>query len=576
MRLKISSENPQLKDLLDNWQKEITNTIFLSLVILGLIAYIPSFILSIKDDLPYVAIIDTLAYTLLLVLTFWKKTGIKLRALLGSLIAYVLGLLLLLFLGPIGAGNMWLLGFSLIAALTLGEMAARISFLINLATQIVYYIFLKSEFRPDVFTGALDANIALIRAVNFVIIDLLIVVLISVLTRKLEDTFSMQKKLQSQLIHSQKMEAIGQLTGGIAHDFNNVLTGIISSAYILQSTSRNLDDKDRKMVDLIYRAGMNGADLISKINNFSRKSHYERESVNIKNIILETESILKKTINRNLDIELDLPDREQKIKGNVAEFQNLMMNLSLNAVQAMTERGKLRIRSEFVDLDETFCKQNLSKLEPGNYIKITISDTGTGISRENLTKIFDPFFTTKDKSRGSGLGLTTVYNIVESHKGMITVESQQGNGTDFFLYFPASREEKKEGAISKLPLNQGKTLKILVVDDEEIVRTSTGELLENLGHTNRLAADGKEAIAIFTKEHRSIDLVLLDMIMPGLGGKEVFTELRKINPDVRVILCSGYSSHEDLDYLWNIGLNGFVKKPFTIGQLDHEIIKVTS
>lgn len=559
---------------------QVCDTVLYSLSILGLIAYIPSVILSIAAQLYHIAIFDTIVYATIILLTFNKWIPQFIKALIASAAFYLLGTFLFLYLGPVGAGNLWLLGFSLVAGLTLGRRASIVSLIINTVTQIVFYVLIKGNLmlNGEIFDG--EAHAWLIRAVNFFVINAIIVITNVILSRKLIETFTLHREseekralLQEQLIQSQKLEALGQLTSGIAHDFNNILTAIISSAQVLQLPKRNIGDGNRKLVDMIYQSGIRAADLISKMTNFVRISPSTFRILDLHKAIDDSVAFLSQTINKNIEITIRNKAVKHFVKGNHSELQNVFVNLVINATHSMTGGGHLSISTENVSMDVTECDLSPFDIHPGEFIKIEIRDTGTGISRENLGKIFDPFFTTKKVGEGSGLGLTTSYGIIKGHFGVISASSEENKGSIFHLCLPCCEPSETEED-DQYRTVQGCKGTILLIDDEDIVRVSCSSILEDAGYTVLAAENGAKGIEIFEKNSKEIDLVLLDMIMPGLSGKDVFSKLRKQNRVCPVIVCSGFASHEDLDEMMASGLNGFVKKPYSGDTLFREINKV--
>jgi PAS domain S-box-containing protein len=383
-----------------------------------------------------------------------------------------------------------------------------------------------------------------------------------------------RKKMEEQLRHSYKMDALGQLSGGIAHDFNNVLAGIINTAQVLQSPRRNLDEKSREMVNLILQAARRAAELTAKLSAFSRRRDPVLTPQDIHPLIEETVSILTQTVDKRLKISVHANAKASLVMGDASELQSALINLGINASHAMPEGGNLIFSTENILLDQRYCDESPFALIPGLHIKIDVEDSGAGIDQTILNRIFEPFFSTKEPGKGTGLGLATVYGAVLDHKGAVTVESKVGTGTCFSLYFPCSH----------LPADTEKTCdegacgegRLLLVDDEEIIRISGKNILEDMGYFVMTAADGKEGVELYRRHHAEIDLVIMDQVMPEMNGGEAFFLMRKINPKVRVIIASGYSREDDIARLRAEGLAGFIKKPYSSGALNRLIQEILS
>ena len=383
---------------------------------------------------------------------------------------------------------------------------------------------------------------------------------------------SEQKKLEEQLRQSQKMDAIGQLAGGIAHDFNNMLAAILNSAELIQLQSYDAE-KQKKYLKLIVDATLRASDLTKKLLAFARKEVYEIAPISIHQTILSTIAILSRSIDKKIAIETNFRAVEHTILGDSTQIMNIFINMGINAAHAMPNGGKITFTTRNVYLDEVFCKSSQFDLVKGYYILIDVNDTGTGISSENISKIFDPFFTTKAQGKGTGLGLSMVYGSIAQHRGAIHVYSELERGTLFHIYLPITNQNEIELDSDEVGIIKGEGT-ILVVDDEEFIRTTTVDMLKNIGYNALPADSAKEALAIYEENQDKISLIILDMIMPEMNGKECFKELRKINPNVKVILASGFSKDEDIDEMKNLGLASFVRKPFHTAALSRLILEV--
>lgn len=381
------------------------------------------------------------------------------------------------------------------------------------------------------------------------------------------------RSMEEKLNHSRKMDAIGQLAGGVAHDFNNMLAGIMSSAELLKDRVP-AGSTESSYIDMILHSSQRAADLNSKLLSFARKGKSVSSSINIHAIIDETVSILGRSIDKRTRITTRKKASYHTVTGDDSQLQNAFLNLCINASNAMPGGGEIIISTENIDLEEAFCKTSPFELVPGSYLFIEIQDTGIGIPRKNLQKIFEPFFTTKEIGQGTGLGLASVYGAMEQHHGAISVYSEEGEGSSFHLYLPLGdnsvplikREER---------MIPGSGI-LLLVDDEEVIRISAKKMLEDMNYTVLIAQDGQEAVDLFREKYSEIDLVILDMVMPKMNGKEVFGYMREIDPEARIIISSGFSKSGDLKMMTQQGLCGFIRKPYRKIELNKIIFNVLS
>jgi len=381
-----------------------------------------------------------------------------------------------------------------------------------------------------------------------------------------------RKLAEEKLNQSHKMDAIGQLAGGIAHDFNNILGGIIGAAQLLKSPKRNLDEKGIKHVNMILQAATRAADLTSKLLAFGRKGKIASTAINIHSTVDDTVAILNGAIDKKISISVKKCAKNHTIVGDSSGLQNVLMNMGINASQAMPEGGEILIETKNIKFNKTYCDASPFEIEPDEYIEIKIQDTGCGISSENLQKIFEPFFTTKKQGKGTGLGLAAVYGTVQDHHGAINVYSEVGTGTVFHIYLPCSEKSVQSRQIdAKVIDGSGQ---ILLVDDEEIIRITGKHMLEEMGYSVLLAKNGREAVEIFQERNKSIDLVIMDMIMPEMNGHEAFFKLKKIDKNCKVVISSGFPKNERLDELMKSGLYGFIHKPYRDFELSQLLSKV--
>jgi len=377
---------------------------------------------------------------------------------------------------------------------------------------------------------------------------------------------SERKRMEVQLLQAQKMEAIGTLAGGIAHDFNNLLMVIQGNASLMLL---NVDPSHPhyEMLLSIEKQVQSGSKLTNQLLGYARKGKYEVKAIQLNQLVEETSKAFGRT-RKEITIHRQLADDLCPIEGDPGQIEQVLMNLFVNAADAMPEGGDLFLKTR--NTSHRDIRGKLYQPKPGDYVLLTIVDTGIGMDPKTLERIFDPFFTTKELGRGTGLGLASVYGIIKGHDGYIDVESEKGQGTTFKIYLPASSGKILETV--KMPdlLVKG-TGTILLVDDEEEVLKVGDKFLKAMGYQVLTARDGKEAIQIYQKHKQSIDLVLLDIIMPYMKGGEVFDRLKEINPNVKVLLSSGYSIDGEATKILERGGKDFIQKPFDMKQLSQTI-----
>ncbi len=376
-------------------------------------------------------------------------------------------------------------------------------------------------------------------------------------------------KLLAQLQQAQKMEAIGTLAGGIAHDFNNLLMAIQGRASIM------LMNKDSSHPDIRHLKGIeddieSAADLTRQLLGFARGGKYEVRPTDLNEVIKKQNRMFgrtKKEISIRGKYEKDL----WSVEVDRGQFEQVLLNLYVNAWQAMPGGGDLYLKTENVTINRTDVKP--FSIEPGRYVKISVTDTGVGMDKKTREKIFEPFFTTKEMGRGTGLGLASAYGIIKNHGGFINVYSEKGHGATFNIYLPASEKEVIE---EKKPAGEtvSGTETVLFVDDEDMIIELAEELFEGLGYKVLTAGSGREAIETYEKNKERIDMVLLDMVMPDMGGDETYDKLKKINPDIKVLLASGYSMNGQATEIMDRGCSGFIQKPFKMRELSQKLREI--
>lgn len=390
-------------------------------------------------------------------------------------------------------------------------------------------------------------------------------------TRALENQI---KERTKQLIHSERLAVIGQLSGGIAHDFNNILTTILGTCELALNRSI-LKNETRDNFNTIYKVGKGAANLVKQLLAFSRKQILQPQLFNLNLIIEDSETMIRTLIEEEIELNMICRAKSDCIFGDPIQIEQILLNLILNARDAMPQGGQLNISTDNVSLSALSCKTANLSLEPGEYVRMSVSDTGVGMSEKIKKRIFDPFFTTKEKERGTGLGLASVYGILKQINGDIIVNSILGEGSEFNVYFPVSKasKEEKEETILQTRLPHGNET-ILLVEDESVVRNLTAKMLEQQGYKVIQAKEGLSALSIFKQNKDNIDLIITDVIMPYLNGVDLVEKVKSERPGMKVLFISG---HVDpilkRETLISEGYH-FLQKPYTMQSLGHTVRQV--
>ncbi len=387
-----------------------------------------------------------------------------------------------------------------------------------------------------------------------------------------------QKNLERQLRHAQRMESLGELAGGIAHDFNNLLGGILGYASFAKSRLSK-DDRLHHEIQIIEQCALRASELTAQLLAFSRSDQPDRYTTSLKAVIGQVLGILRRTLGKSVSIRQDIADDLSEIYINEGQIQQAILNICLNARDAMPDGGKITIsaRNIMIEPDRTKagngCEtpQNAAasnaQIPPGDYVRLSISDTGTGVEPDVALHIFEPFFTTKEGDRGTGLGLAMVMKTVVSHEGFITLESEPGRGSTFHIYLPKAEKPARGSTEQVAETHPGGTETILVVDDEEIIRAIIRQALTEAGYNIHIADSGANALTIFAAEHKNIDLIILNVAMPGMNGAVAFKKIREIDPFATVLVATGYAREGQALELLEQGASGFLQKPFSPAQL---------
>ncbi len=374
-----------------------------------------------------------------------------------------------------------------------------------------------------------------------------------------------KKSTEAQFLRAQRMESIGTLAGGIAHDLNNVLAPILMAVQMLQL--RVKDESSRHLLEILMTNAERGGNMVRQVLSFARGVEGERVALQPKHLIKEIVKIMRETLPKSIEISFNVLDDLWVISADATQVHQVLMNLCVNARDAMLNGGAIMIGAENVFVDENYARMHL-EAKPGRFVVITVADTGTGMPPDIQSRIFEPFFTTKDMTKGTGLGLSTALTIVKSHGGFVNVYSEVGKGSQFSMYFPSFEKEEAVGAgIADTDLPTGNGELILVIDDEEAIRQITRSTLETFGYRVLIASDGTEAVARYAEHRNEVAVVLTDMLMPFMDGPATIRALQKMNPQVKIIAASGLPASHKAGENSLKGIKIFLNKPYTAEKL---------
>lgn len=381
-----------------------------------------------------------------------------------------------------------------------------------------------------------------------------------------------KKKMEKQFLRAQRMESIGTLAGGIAHDLNNVLSPILMSLEVLKL--KYIDQESQVWLKLLQASAERGASMVKQILSFARGSEGKRVILQPQHLLRDVVKILKETFPRSIDVRFDLPSNLWTITADPTQLHQVLMNLCVNARDALPDGGSITIRAENNTIDENYAQMDI-EAQAGDFVKVAVSDTGTGMDENVIGRIFEPFFTTKEVGKGTGLGLSTALAIVKSHGGFMNVYSEVGKGTTFTVYLPASsvtEEKRLPQRMADFPTGHGEL--VLVVDDEDSIRKITKSTLETFGYRVLLAGDGTEALAVYQANRGDVKVVLTDMMMPLMDGQTTIRALRRLTPNVKIISASGLADDAKVVEAARDGVETFLRKPYTAEQLLRAVAKV--
>ena len=387
--------------------------------------------------------------------------------------------------------------------------------------------------------------------------------------RKVEERTRQVKELQKQYQQAQKLESIGTLAGGIAHNFNNLLMGIQGNASLMLAETNSGHPYFEKL-KTIQKLVRNGSRLTRQLLGYAREGRYEIKAISLNQLVRETSDTFS-TTRKEISIHQELADDLYAIEADQGQIEQVFLNLYVNAAEAMPQGGKLLLKTMNVTHEDM--KDKCYKPKQGNYVLFSLTDTGVGMDRKTMERIFEPFFTSRGLGKGTGLGLASVYGTVKAHGGYIDVYSEKGHGATFEIYLPAIGMNLKKEKNAATDLMKGRET-VLLVDDEDVVADVGEQMLRKLGYEVLVAMSGKEAIEYYEPKRDKIDMVILDMIMPGMNGGEVYDRIKEINPHAKILLSSGYSIDGQAADILKRGCDGFIQKPFSMEVLSGRIRKI--
>jgi signal transduction histidine kinase/CheY-like chemotaxis protein len=410
---------------------------------------------------------------------------------------------------------------------------------------------------PVVFGLVLIALLAALLAYRTQALPVLLRREVEARTRQLEVAHAEQRKAEDAQRQSQKLESIGLLAGGVAHDFNNLLVGILGYADLLAAEAAP-GSTTQEAATTITQAARRGAELTRQLLALARLGQHREERIDLHAVVEEAAKLLGRTLDKSIRLETRLHARAHAVRGDPGQLEQVILNLAVNARDAMPEGGILTLETATTEIGEG---SGASDLAPGEYVALRVTDTGIGIPREHLARLFDPFFTTKPPGKGSGLGLATAFGIAKGHGGSIHAVSEPGAGATFVVYLPVLIGDVADTPASEEALRRGSGV-VLVVDDEEVVRRTAGRVLASIGYVPALVAGGREALEWLAARADPPAAVLLDLAMPEMDGRTCFREMRKRHPGLRVVICSGFSQTGGAQELLSAGAVAFVQKPY--------------
>jgi signal transduction histidine kinase/CheY-like chemotaxis protein len=562
---------------LSSWRARILQSLLTSCALGGAVACVPSVWLLLRGGLLAVAVINTLAYAMVVALALWRGGRREVRASVFLALGQLVGVLLLVEVGPAGAGYLWLFSVPLIAGVLLGFRVSLYASGLNAVTLAAIGVLVA---RGDIaWSGTFSLASFAVIAVNFVLLNTLTAASLATLLRGLETSLDRlgaevierrraeaeRESLARELLQARKMEALGTLAGGIAHDFNNILQALFGYAEMVRAAVEP-ESRARRHIDSVLAAAGRGRDLVARILSFSRQSEPLLRPLDLVQAAQEALHLLRATMPPTIDLRFEAPDRDVVVRADATQLQQVLMNLGTNAAHALSEAGG-RLTVAVAAEDLTPAESDRRGIAQ-RCARVTFEDTGPGIDQEILDRIFEPYFTTRRGGRGSGLGLAVVHGIVKSFGGTIEVTSKLGTGTRFDVLFPRCEDEQvATRPPDAVPILASGRARVLLVDDEVSIVEITCEVLGRLGYDALGMTDPEEALALFLRDPHRFDLVITDLTMPRLGGDVLATRMLELRPDLPIVLLTGYQEAMTRERVRSLGIRELALKPLDIVEL---------
>jgi signal transduction histidine kinase/ActR/RegA family two-component response regulator len=575
--------------------------LLLTFALAGAVAYVPSAVVNVRAGTLGLLAVQTVLYLVVLAASFLPRLGYFPRALMMLAVVYALGVALLAVGGPFGTGALWLFSLPVLAGALLDLPAAVITLALNLVTLAGLWLGAASPVLAHSAWASFPAGTVPILVGNFLLLDTAAALSVAMLVRRLEDALfeerttraaldveqrelvalndlvsremedrlradRVREALEDQLRQSQKMEAIGRLAGGVAHDFNNLLTAILGHVSLAQ---RGRDDpaRLRRRLEEIERAASRASELTQQLLALGRKQVLQPHVIDLNECVREMQGLLLPLIGEDVELDVELAPRPLAVRADATQLQQVVMNLALNARDAMPRGGLLRIATAELAAGA----DRPPDVREGRLVSLVVSDTGVGMDAQTRQHAFEPFFTTKPRGQGTGLGLATVYGIVSQSEGTVTVETAPGKGAIFRILLPAA-ELPAPAPLRRAPAREapGGRETILLVEDEDMLRTMTVEVLADLGYTVLEAESGRAALRR-SAEAPTIHLVLSDVVMPEMGGREAWLQVSRQHPEARVLFMSGYTDDAIVRHGVREAEVSLLNKPFTPDELARRV-----
>jgi signal transduction histidine kinase/ActR/RegA family two-component response regulator len=586
----------------ETWRADLLRIVLRTSAVLGAIVYLPSVWLSLSLGMVGVAVMDTVAIGIILALNYFDRLPVKLRAVCACLVLYVLGAGLMIFVGAIS--QIYLFGSSLLCTLLVSSRWGFGTVVLNAVTMLAIgfvgiaapEMVVPNWDRSSLEWTVITANFVFMNACLVLALGAVLGALESALERaktarkeierervelvKLNESLALEvrerirteeahEKLEAQLRQAQKMEAVGQLAGGVAHDFNNMLSVILGNAHLTLSSLAQ-DDVRREDMQEVVDAARRSADLTNQLLAFARQQPIIPAVLDLNEVVESSVSMLRRLIGEDVDLVWKPGAELHRIVMDSTQIHQILANLAVNARDSIAGVGKLVIETRNVSFDAAFCATHAG-YAPGDYVQLSVSDSGAGMDKATLAKVFEPFFTTKEVGKGTGLGLAMVYGIVQQNGGLIHADSEPGQGATFRIQL---RQCDGMGAVaSQAPKSDSPprgTETVLLVEDEEALLRVAARMLKGLGYTVITTTDPCEALTL-ASQHAEIDMLMTDVIMPHMTGRELWQELSKARPELKCLFISGYTA----DVISNRGvLEGgvqFLQKPFALDALARKV-----